>query len=96
MNIVLDLLWLLITIIYSYLESLVKVFIPRTRKSVAGEIVLITGAGHGIGRLTAYEFAKRKSRLVLWDINKVRDSFAHLSKSQVRHMFKKLLDLAPA
>ncbi|XP_046511781.1 17-beta-hydroxysteroid dehydrogenase 13 [Equus quagga] len=70
MNIVLDLLWLLITIIYSYLESLVKVFIPRTRKSVAGEIVLITGAGHGIGRLTAYEFAKRKSRLVLWDINK--------------------------
>lgn len=37
---------------------------------MAGEIVLITGAGHGIGRLTAYEFAKRKSRLVLWDINK--------------------------
>ncbi|ELW70207.1 17-beta-hydroxysteroid dehydrogenase 13 [Tupaia chinensis] len=70
MNIILDLLLLLITIIYSYLESLVKFFIPRKRKSVAGEIVLITGAGHGIGRLTAYEFAKQKSRLVLWDINK--------------------------
>ncbi|KAM6159682.1 17-beta-hydroxysteroid dehydrogenase 13 isoform 1-T1 [Erethizon dorsatum] len=70
MNIVLDLLWLLFIISYSYLESLVKLFIPRRRKSVAGEIVLITGAGHGIGRLTAYEFAKRKSRLVLWDINK--------------------------
>ncbi|EPY77186.1 17-beta-hydroxysteroid dehydrogenase 13, partial [Camelus ferus] len=70
MNIVLDFLVLLIIIIYSYLESLVKVFIPRKRKSVAGEIVLITGAGHGIGRHTAYEFAKRKSRLVLWDINK--------------------------
>ena len=50
MNIVLDLLFLLIIIIYSYLESLVKVFIPRRRKSVAGEIVLVTGAGHGIGR----------------------------------------------
>ncbi|XP_027795650.2 17-beta-hydroxysteroid dehydrogenase 13 isoform X1 [Marmota flaviventris] len=70
MNIVLDILLLLVTIIYSYLESLVKFFLPRRRKSVAGEIVLITGAGHGIGRLTAYEFAKRKSRLVLWDINK--------------------------
>ncbi|XP_008567806.1 PREDICTED: 17-beta-hydroxysteroid dehydrogenase 13 [Galeopterus variegatus] len=70
MNIVLDILLLLITIVYSYLESLVKFFIPQKRKSVAGEIVLITGAGHGIGRLTAYEFAKRKSRLVLWDINK--------------------------
>ncbi|XP_076998522.1 17-beta-hydroxysteroid dehydrogenase 13 [Tamandua tetradactyla] len=70
MNIVLDLLLLLATIIYSYLEALVKFFIPRRRKSVAGEIVLITGAGHGIGKLTAYEFAKRKSKLVLWDINK--------------------------
>ncbi|XP_069341465.1 17-beta-hydroxysteroid dehydrogenase 13 isoform X2 [Eulemur rufifrons] len=72
MNIVLDILLLLITILYSYVESLVKFFIPQRRKSVAGEIVLITGAGHGIGRLTAYEFAKRQSRLVLWDINKVK------------------------
>uniref|UniRef100_A0A8C5UVY9 Hydroxysteroid 17-beta dehydrogenase 13 n=1 Tax=Microcebus murinus TaxID=30608 RepID=A0A8C5UVY9_MICMU len=72
MNIVLDILLLLLTIVYSYLESLVKLFIPQRRKSVAGEIVLITGAGHGIGRLTAHEFAKRQSRLVLWDINKVK------------------------
>ncbi|KAM9237718.1 17-beta-hydroxysteroid dehydrogenase 13 [Dugong dugon] len=70
MNILLDLLLLLPIVIYSYLESLVKFFIPRRRKSVAREIVLITGAGHGIGRMTAYEFAKEKSRLVLWDINK--------------------------
>ncbi|XP_004391599.1 PREDICTED: 17-beta-hydroxysteroid dehydrogenase 13 isoform X2 [Odobenus rosmarus divergens] len=72
MNIILGLLLLLLTIIYSYLEALVKVFFPRRRKSVAGEVVLITGAGHGIGRWTAYEFAKRKSQLVLWDINKVK------------------------
>ncbi|GAB1289907.1 17-beta-hydroxysteroid dehydrogenase 13 [Apodemus speciosus] len=70
MNLVLELVLLVGIIIYSYLESLVKFFIPRRRKSVAGQTVLITGAGHGIGRLTAYEFAKRKSRLVLWDINK--------------------------
>ena len=60
---------------------------------MAGEIVLITGAGHGIGRHTAYEFAKRKSRLVLWDINKVLDSFTHLLKLQVRQVFKNLFDL---
>ncbi|XP_010605031.1 estradiol 17-beta-dehydrogenase 11 isoform X2 [Fukomys damarensis] len=52
------------------LESLIKLFIPKKKKSVTGEIVLVTGAGSGIGRLTAFEFAKRKSKLVLWDINK--------------------------
>ncbi|XP_074084224.1 17-beta-hydroxysteroid dehydrogenase 13-like [Macrotis lagotis] len=70
MNLVLELLGLLAIIIYSYLEGLVKLFIPAKRKTVSGETVLVTGAGHGIGRLTAYEFAKHKSKLVLWDINK--------------------------
>ncbi|XP_016068602.1 PREDICTED: estradiol 17-beta-dehydrogenase 11 [Miniopterus natalensis] len=66
----LDLLLLLPLLVVFILESLLKLFIPKKRKSVAGEVVLITGAGHGIGRLTAYEFAKLKSKLVLWDINK--------------------------
>ncbi|KAJ7327158.1 hypothetical protein JRQ81_016917 [Phrynocephalus forsythii] len=70
MNLVLDLLWFAVILIYSYAESLVKLFIPVKRKSVSGEIVLITGAGQGIGRLTSYEFAKRHSTLILWDINK--------------------------
>ncbi|XP_075400159.1 estradiol 17-beta-dehydrogenase 11 [Tenrec ecaudatus] len=70
LRLVLDCLLLLPFLILFTLESFVKLFIPKKRKSVAGEIVLITGAGHGIGRLTAYEFAKRKSKLVLWDINK--------------------------
>ncbi|XP_053887047.1 estradiol 17-beta-dehydrogenase 11-like [Malaclemys terrapin pileata] len=70
MNLFMELLLLLPIIIYSYIEAFVKLFIPVKRKSVSGELVLITGAGHGIGRVTAYEFANRQSRLVLWDINK--------------------------
>ncbi|XP_073493347.1 17-beta-hydroxysteroid dehydrogenase 13-like [Phyllobates terribilis] len=70
MKIVLEILLLLLTVIYSYLEALVKLFIPAKRKSVSGEIVLITGAGHGIGKITATEFAKLHTVLVLWDINK--------------------------
>ncbi|NXK38200.1 DHB11 dehydrogenase, partial [Piprites chloris] len=70
MNLLLEILLFLATLVYSYLEAFVKLFVPVRRKSVSGELVLITGAGHGVGRATALEFAKRQSRLVLWDINK--------------------------
>ena len=38
-------------------------------KNLAGQVVLITGGGSGIGRLMAKNFAQEKSRVVLWDIN---------------------------
>ncbi|XP_051474787.1 estradiol 17-beta-dehydrogenase 11 isoform X2 [Apus apus] len=65
-----ELLLFLATLLYSYLEALAKLLLPARRKSVRGELVLVTGAGHGVGRAAALEFAKRGSRLVLWDINK--------------------------
>jgi NAD(P)-dependent dehydrogenase (short-subunit alcohol dehydrogenase family) len=37
------------------------------RRSLAGRLVLITGAGSGIGRATAYAFAEAGARLVLVD-----------------------------
>lgn len=43
--------------------------VPRRKKNVSGEIVLITGAGSGIGRLLAIKFARLGATLVLWDIN---------------------------
>lgn len=70
MKFLLSTLLLLPLLLIFCLESLIKLFIPKKKKSVTGEIVLVTGAGRGIGRLTAFEFAKRKSKLVLWDINK--------------------------
>ncbi|KAB0371569.1 hypothetical protein FD755_016507 [Muntiacus reevesi] len=51
------------------LETAVFTMISKPRKNVAGEIVLITGAGSGLGRLLALKFAQLGSVLVLWDIN---------------------------
>uniref|UniRef100_A0A8D0H0N1 Short chain dehydrogenase/reductase family 16C member 5 n=1 Tax=Sphenodon punctatus TaxID=8508 RepID=A0A8D0H0N1_SPHPU len=69
MNFFLETLRLLVLSIYFMLESLVLLFVPVRKKSVAGEIMLITGAGSGIGRLMALKFARLGATLVLWDIN---------------------------
>ncbi|NXO58856.1 RDHE2 dehydrogenase, partial [Aramus guarauna] len=56
-------------LVYYSLESLVFFIVPRRKKNVSGEIVLITGAGSGIGRLLSLKFASLGATVVLWDIN---------------------------
>lgn len=55
--------------LYYILESLVYRIIPKKKKNVARKIVLITGAGSGLGGLSAITFASLGAILVLWDIN---------------------------
>lgn len=69
MNFLLETLRVLFLSLVLGLEAFVRLFIPPRRKNVSGEIVLLTGAGSGIGRLMALEFARLDARLVLWDIN---------------------------
>ncbi|KYO38067.1 estradiol 17-beta-dehydrogenase 11 isoform X2 [Alligator mississippiensis] len=69
MHTALELLRLLPLLLLAYLEALARLLLPPRRKSVQGETVLVTGAGHGLGRSTALEFAQHRSRLVLWDVN---------------------------
>lgn len=52
--------------------------VPKRKKSVSGEIVLITGAGSGIGRLLSLKFASLGATVVLWDIN--QDGLKETSK----------------
>ncbi|XP_072047943.1 estradiol 17-beta-dehydrogenase 11-like isoform X1 [Amphiura filiformis] len=57
-------------IILGWLEVFARLFVSPARKDVTGRIILITGAGHGFGRMMAHRFAKLGAKLVLWDVNK--------------------------
>ncbi|XP_028809084.1 epidermal retinol dehydrogenase 2 [Denticeps clupeoides] len=54
---------------FYFFEAFVRLFIPCPRKDVDGEVVLVTGAAHGIGKLIAKELGRHGATLVLWDIN---------------------------
>ncbi|XP_035659336.1 epidermal retinol dehydrogenase 2-like [Branchiostoma floridae] len=51
------------------LLSVVRLIFPPAKKSVSGEIALITGAGSGLGRGMALSFARLGATIVAWDIN---------------------------
>lgn len=69
MNFFLETIQVLLLSIWYNVESFIHLFVPFKKKNISGEVVLITGAGSGIGRLMAQEFAALDTVLVLWDIN---------------------------
>lgn len=64
-----DLQMMLLDVIYFILRNSVRAVLRPRTKPIDDEVVLITGAGGGLGRLFAQEFTKHGAEVVLWDIN---------------------------
>lgn len=66
-----EVIYTLIGLLYLLLEATMKCIIPTKyqTKDVKGYVVLVTGAGSGIGRRLAIKFAELGCKMVLWDIN---------------------------
>lgn len=65
----LEILVLYIKMTLTWFRCLYQFFVPPEPKSVSGEIILITGSGHGMGRETAMRFGKLGGIIVCVDIN---------------------------
>ncbi|XP_011864446.1 PREDICTED: short-chain dehydrogenase/reductase family 16C member 6-like [Vollenhovia emeryi] len=64
-----EILLLILKVVYYICEDIYRFIVPAKEKSVAGEIVLITGAGHGIGKKLAIGYASLGATVICWDIN---------------------------
>lgn len=66
--------WLLVRLAYSTAECAFRVVVPRSRKSVANNVVVLTGAARGLGREMAKIFADLGAKVVLLDIDQARNN----------------------
>lgn len=56
-------------VLWQGLKSFFQFFVPPPRKDIDGEIIFLTGAGSGLGRMLAFKFAKLGAIVICVDIN---------------------------
>lgn len=66
-----DVLIVAFKIVYILVKSIIRNILPKSKKDLSGETVLITGSAHGLGRQLALDISKHGARVVLWDISEV-------------------------
>lgn len=68
-SLIVELFSVIAIVIWQSLKSFVQIFFPPPRKDINGEIIFLTGAGSGLGRMLALKFAKLGATVICVDIN---------------------------
>ncbi|CAH2050866.1 unnamed protein product, partial [Iphiclides podalirius] len=77
LQLVRDLLWTLLLVNYEILRAIFRFFVPVEPKDVNGEVILITGTGHGMGREMALRFGRLGAKVVCVDVNPKSNEETH-------------------
>lgn len=86
-SVILDIFTVLVKFWYYAFYGIYDAFAAE-EKSVAGEIVLVTGAGHGIGKQLSIQYSELGATVVCWDINEQLNlDTVNLIKSKGRKAF---------
>lgn len=64
-----DIAFLFIKVFFYVFKQIFENIRPAKERDVSNDIVLITGAGHGIGKELAEQYAKLGATVVCWDVN---------------------------
>lgn len=78
-----DIALLFIKVFYHVFKTIFENIRGVTERDVSNDVVLITGAGHGIGKELAQQYAKLGATVVCWDVNEpTNQETVKLIKSQ--------------
>ncbi|KAJ8735860.1 hypothetical protein PYW07_007480 [Mythimna separata] len=64
-----EVIWMILRLDVEIIKALFRFVVPVDPKDVTEDIILVTGAGHGMGREVATRFAKLGARVVCVDVN---------------------------
>lgn len=71
---IVDIVMLVIKFWLTVVEEIIKLFTTRPELNVTGKFVLITGAGHGMGKEMALQYAALGAKVICWDVNEQTNS----------------------